>query len=178
MDRRVLAGAAAASVLLVATVVGVLGFGSKEQAPTAVASSTPLPTPTGFRVRATPPGTPAPRPSTFVGISSSIPVKVPAGPLPTATPEPGLWRLEGYVVDESGNPIENVCVVIGPVGCQTFTTKTDERGHWSLDIASGPVTPLTQVTFDFYFEMPGRETVWLRMTPNSSTVFNLVLRKS
>ena len=108
-----------------------------------VAVATPTPEPTPFRPRATPPGTPAPRPSTFVLISSSIPVKVPPAPNPTATPEPGLWRLEGYVVDEQGQPIENVCVVIGPVGCQTYTTKTDERGHWFLDIASGAITPLT-----------------------------------
>ena len=59
-----------------------------------------------------------------------------------------------------------------------FTTKTDERGHWFLDIASGPITPQTQVNFDFFFEIPGRQTVWLRMTPTSSTVFNLVLRKT
>ena len=35
-------------------------------------------------------------------------------------------------MDEAGAPIENVCVVIGPGGCQTFTTKTDERGYWTL----------------------------------------------
>lgn len=82
------------------------------------------------------------------------------------------------MVDEGGTPIENVCVVIGPGGCQTFTTKTDERGHWFLDIASGQVIAGISVNFDFYFEIPGRETVWLRMTPSSSTVFNLVLRKT
>jgi hypothetical protein len=168
-------------LVLGAIAFAVLGQGRASQpqastSPVAVATLTPEPTP--FRPRATPPGTPAPRPSTFVLISASIPVKVPPAPNPTATPEPGLWRLEGYVIDESGNPIENVCVVIGPVPCQTFTTKTDERGHWSLDIASGPITPLTQVNFDFYFEIPGRETVWLRMTPTTSTVFNLILRKT
>jgi hypothetical protein len=182
LDRRVQLAAAGAGVLLLGAVgFAVLGPGLAsrgEPAATPAAAPTATPAPTPFRPRATPPGTPAPRPSTFVLISSSIPVKVPPAPRPTATPEPGLWRLEGYVVDEAGQPIENVCVVIGPVGCQTFTTKTDERGHWFLDIASAPVTPLTQVNFDFYFEIPGRETVWLRMTPNSSTVFNLVLRKT
>jgi len=182
-ERRVyLAAAGGGLVLLGAVAFAILGRGPAslpEPTASAAAVSTPTSEPTPFRPRATPPGTPAPRPSTFVLISSSIPVnKVPPAPKPTATPEAGLWRLEGYVVDESGDPIENVCVVIGPVGCQTYTTKTDERGHWFLDIASGPITPLTQVNFDFYFEIPGRETVWLRMTPQSSTVFNLVLRKT
>ena len=181
-ERRIYLAAAGGGVVLFGAIAfAVLGQGPASQAqpstsPVAVATPTPEPTP--FRPRATPPGTAAPRPSTFVLISSSIPVKVPPAPRPTATLEPGLWRLEGYVVDESGNPIENVCVVIGPVGCQTYTTKTDERGYWSLDIASAPITPLTQVNFDFYFEIPGRETVWLRMTPQSSTFFNLILRKT
>jgi hypothetical protein len=96
---------------------------------------------------------------------------VPPLAAPTATPEPGLWRLEGYVVDESGQPIENVCVVIGPLGCQSFSPHTDERGYYFVDVAAA------QVTFDFYFEMPGHETVWWRTSPNGSTTFNLVLRR-
>jgi hypothetical protein len=177
-----LAAAAGIAVLaLGAAGFAVLGPGLTSRAePAAPATGTPTATqaPTPFRVRATPPGTPAPRPSTFITISASVPVKVPPAPRATATPEPGLWRLEGYVVDEAGTPIENVCVVIGPGGCQIFTTKTDERGYWSLDIASGQASAGISVNFDFYFEMPGHETVWLRMTPTSSTVFNLVLRKT
>ena len=183
-ERRVyLAAVGGGVVLLGAIAFAVLGRGPgslPEPSASAAVVSTPTPEPTPFRPRATPPGTPAPRPSTFVLISATIPVsaKVPRSAVATPTPEPGLWRLEGYVMDESGNPLENVCVVIGPVPCQTFTTKTDERGHWFLDIASGPITPLTQVNFDFYFEIPGRETVWLRMTPTTGTVFNLVLHKT
>jgi hypothetical protein len=178
LDRRVLWGGAAVGVL----VVGVIGFAltARDEARTPVSASTPTPVPsaTAFRPRATPPGTPAPRPSSFVDASTSIPVsaKVPPLAVPTASPEPGLWRIEGHVVDESGTPIENVCVVIGPVGCQMFTTKTDERGHYFLDVAR----PLNGVTtnFDFFFEYPGRETVWMRITPSGSTFFNVVLRKT
>jgi hypothetical protein len=104
-------------------------------------------------------------------------VSPPPAPGPTATPEPGLWRVEGFVVDEAGKPIENVCVVIGPVSCQLFSPKTDERGHWFVDVAAA-ATALVQLEFDFYFEQPGRETVWLRANPQGPTVFNLVLRKT
>ena len=179
LDRRVLWGAVAAGVLLIATVVGVIGSAlvGKQEASGPVGASTPIPTATPFRPRVTPPGTAAPRPATFVEISASIPVSAKIPPLasPTASPEPGLWRIEGYVVDESGNPIENVCVVIGPVPCQLFTTKTNERGHYFLDVAQ-PLGGIT-TTFDFYFEYPGRETVWMRIIPTTSTFFNLVLRK-
>jgi hypothetical protein len=180
VDRRLLLGGGAVVVGL-----GVIAFVLTSSAPaargetqTTAGPSTPNPTATPFRQRATPPGTPAPRPSTFVGLTQSIPVKVTPGVRATPTPEPGLWRIEGYVVDESGAPIENVCVVIGPVPCQPFTPKTDERGHYFFDVASAPVNAVTQVTFDLYFEYPGRETKWVRIIPTSSTVFNLILRRS
>jgi hypothetical protein len=179
-DRRVLWGAAALVVLVVGTLVVVVvsALTANEEARAPVGSSTPIPAATAFRPRATPPGTAAPRPATFVDVTASIPVsdKVPPLASPTASPDPGLWRIEGHVVDESGTPIENVCVVIGPVACQTFTTKTDERGHYFLDVAQ----PLNGVTtnFDFFFEYPGRETVWMRVTPSGPTFFNLVLRKA
>jgi hypothetical protein len=177
IDRRVMWGGAGAAIVL----LGVAGFILARPTPTApvgASEPTPIPTATPIRARATPPGTPAPRPTAPVGISASIPVKVPPGPLPTATPEPGLWRIEGYVVDEAGQPIENVCVVVGPAGCRPFSPHTDERGHYFIDVASASVSATVSVAFNFYFEMPGRETVWMRVLPTSSTVFNLVLRKT
>jgi hypothetical protein len=103
-------------------------------------------------------------------------VSPPSAPRSSPTPEPGLWRLEGYIVDEAGKPIENVCVVIGPVPCAQYSPHTDERGHYFVDIAAaGSQTVL--LAYDFYFEIPGRQTVWLRMTPTGSTTFNAVLKR-
>jgi hypothetical protein len=93
---------------------------------------------------------------------------------PTATPQPGLWRVEGYVVDESGNPLKDVCVVVGPHGCQKFSPHTDDRGHYFLDVAA---TKEVTTAFDFYFEMPGRETVWWHFVPGGPIEFNVVLKR-
>ena len=178
LDPRVRIGAAAVAVLLV--LGGVLAVALSSNAgptPAAVTSPAVEPPATPPRVRSTPVGTPAPRPATFVGIAASIPVSPPPAPRSSPTPEPGLWRLEGYIVDESGKPIENVCVVIGPVPCQQYSPKTDERGHYFVDIAAaGSNTVL--LAYDFYFEIPGRETVWLRMTPSGSTTFNALLKRA
>jgi hypothetical protein len=169
-----IAAVAALAVLLLA--VAVLVFASARLGPAATTTSTPTPPPatqTPRIARATPVGTPGPRPTTFVGIAASVPVSPPSAPRPTASPEPGLWRLEGYVVDEQGKPIENVCVVIGPVGCQPYSPHTDERGNYSFDVAASPLL----TNYDFYFEMPGYRTVWLRMVPTGSTTFNAVLKR-
>jgi len=179
LDPRVRIGAAALAVVLV--VGGVLAVTLSPKAaptgPAAAASPTPEPPATPGRVRSTPAGTAAPRPATFVGIDKSIPVSPPPAPRSSPTPEPGLWRLEGYIVDESGKPIENVCVVIGPVPCQQYSPKTDERGHYFVDIAAAGTNTIL-LAYDFYFEIPGRETVWLRMTPSGSSTFNAVLKRT
>jgi hypothetical protein len=178
LDPRVRIGAAVVAVVVV--VGAILGIAlPKSSVPVAVASPTPTvePSATPARVRSTPFGTPAPRPAAFVGIDKSIPVSPPPAPRSSPTPEPGLWRLEGYIVDESGAPIENVCVVIGPVPCSQYSPKTDERGHYFVDIAAAG-TNTVLLAYDFYFEIPGRQTVWLRMTPTGSSTFNAVLKRT
>jgi hypothetical protein len=124
--------------------------------------------------RTTPPGTPAPTPDVALSDSASAEVSLTPKPAatPTASPEPGLWRLQGYVVDEGEQPLAGVCVVVGPHGCQQFSPHTDENGHWFLDIAADKGT-----AFDFYFEIPGHQTVWWHSLPNGPTEFNVVLRK-
>jgi hypothetical protein len=178
LDPRIRIGAAVLAVVLVLGGGIAFALGGSGSPKSAVATSpTPEPSATPPRVRSTPAGTAAPRPATFVTISASVPVSPPAAPRSSPTPEPGLWRLEGYIVDEAGKPIENVCVVIGPVSCAQYSPKTDERGHYFVDIAAvGSQTLL--LAYDFYFEIPGRQTVWLRMTPQGSTTFNAVLKRS
>jgi hypothetical protein len=178
LDPRVQIGAAVVAIVLVfGGALAVAQGGSSGAAKPVSTSPTVEPSATPPRVRSTPAGTAAPRPPTFVGITASVPVAAPAAPRSSPTPEPGLWRLEGYMVDEAGKPIENVCVVIGPVACAQYSPKTDERGHYFVDIAAvGSQTLL--LAYDFYFEIPGRQTVWLRMTPQGSTTFNAVLKRS
>jgi len=138
--------------------------------PTALAGpETPPPTPVP-----TPSGTPAPVPSEATIESAEIVTPSPkpaATPIPT--PDPALWRIEGTVVDEAGKPLEAVCVVVGPHGCQPYSPHTDENGHYYLDIAHSDIKTM----FDFYFEMPGHQTVWWQVTPNGPVVFNVVLHK-
>jgi len=149
-------------------------------APTAssTAEVTPSAEPTATEPPPTPTGTPAPHPSEAVDTAASASVSSPsAAPsaTPTPSPQPGLWRVEGYVVDESGNPLRNVCVVVGPHGCQKYSPHTDDQGHYFLDVAaSKDVT----TAFDLYFEMPGRQTVWWHFTPGGPIEFNVVLKGS
>ena len=77
------------------------------------------------------------------------------------------------MVDESGNPLKNVCVVVGPHGCQKFSPHTDAQGHYFLDVAAATTV---HTSFDFYFEMPGHETVWWHFTPTGPIEFNVVLK--
>ena len=178
LDPRVRIGAAAVAVLVIGGILAVALSPKVEPAPAAaVATQTVEPSATAPRVRSTPVGTAAPRPATFVGLEKSIPVSPPPAPRSSPTPEPGLWRLEGYIVDESGKPLENVCVVIGPVPCAQYSPKTDERGHYFVDIAAAG-TNTVLLAYDFYFEIPGRETIWLRMTPQGSSTFNAVLKRT
>jgi hypothetical protein len=149
--------------------------------PTAGVSSTGISVPVSIAPTEPPPtpeGTPAPKPSVAVDTGASASINPPPPP-PSATatpsPQPGLWRVQGYVVDESGNPLKNVCVVVGPHGCQKYSPHTDDHGHYYLDVAaSKDVT----TAFDFYFEMPGRETVWWHVTPGGPIDFNVVLKPS
>jgi hypothetical protein len=177
LDPRVQIGAA---VVVLVIVVAILAIAlSPKASTTPVAAATPgvEASATQPRVRSTPVGTAAPRPATFVTIAASVPVSPPPAPRSSPTPEPGLWRLEGYIVDEQGKPIENVCVVIGPVPCSQYAPHTDERGHYFVDIAAAG-TQTVLLAYDFYFEIPGRQTVWLRMTPTGGTTFNAVLKRT
>jgi hypothetical protein len=177
LDPRIQIGAA---VVVLVILVAILAIALSPKAPTTpAAAATPgvEASATQPRVRSTPVGTAAPRPATFVTIAASVPVSPPPAPRSSPTPEPGLWRLEGYIVDEQGKPIENVCVVIGPVPCSQYAPHSDERGHYFVDIAAaGSQTVL--LAYDFYFEIPGRQTVWLRMTPTGATTFNAVLKRT
>jgi hypothetical protein len=170
---------AVAAVVLAAGVFLLLG---SRNAPSSTVTASPTPSEAAAQASAptppppTPEGTPAPPPSNPVETGAPAQFTPPATPAQaTATPtvEPGLWRVQGYVFDESGKPLKDVCVA-GPRGCLPYTPHTDERGHWFIDVAQ-PINGIT-TNFDFYFQMPGRETVWWHFTPTGPIDFNVVLK--
>src|SRR6185369_9266327 len=81
---------------------------SAEPTTSAVAEPSAAATP-AVTAAATPEGTPAPIPSEATAISAEIKTPPPP-PNPTETPAPqaGLWRVDGYVVDSDGKPLERV----------------------------------------------------------------------
>ncbi len=114
--------------------------------------------------------TPITSPSIAIAFSAKIRTPEPiAGATPTPTPGPGLWRIQGYVVDAEGTPLADVCVAVGPNGCQKFSPHTDDRGHWFLDVAAG------RANFDFFLSLPGYDTVWLHLQPTGPAEYNVVL---
>jgi hypothetical protein len=177
LDPRVQIGAAVVVLVIVVAILAIALSPKASTTPAAAATPGVEASATQPRVRSTPVGTAAPRPATFVTIAASVPVSPPPAPRSSPTPEPGLWRLEGYIVDEQGKPIENVCVVIGPVPCSQYAPHSDERGHYFVDIAAAG-TQTVLLAYDFYFEIPGRQTVWLRMTPTGATTFNAILKRT
>jgi hypothetical protein len=126
--------------------------------PTVPPTNTALPLPQGAGVAA------------FTSAPVSPP---PPASTPTPTPDPAVWRFEGRVVDEGGASVSDVCVVIGPRGCQRFSPHTDDRGVYSFDVPQNP-----NVVYDLYFQKDGFVTVWLRTQPTAPTVFNVILHRT
>jgi hypothetical protein len=101
------------------------------------------------------------------------PVPIPATQ-PPATATPGLgpgtaYRIEGVVVDELGAPLPNVCIAIGPNGCQDHSPRTDARGVYFLDF------PQATVDYDLHFTKDGYKEFTQRIRPSQNQVLNLVL---
>jgi hypothetical protein len=123
-----------------------------------------------------PTNTALPLPSGVGGILfTSAPSVSPPPPPRSATPTPdaAVWRFEGRVVDDTGASLGDVCVVIGPRGCQRFSPHTDDRGVYFFDVPQIPT-----VVYDLYFEKDGFVTVWYRTQPTSPTTFNVVLHRT
>lgn len=118
-------------------------------------------------------GTPAPTASVpLPWVTPSEPPPPPPSSRPTPTPDPAIWRFEGVVSNEAGEPIPEVCVVIGPRGCQPGSIRTDSDGRYWVDMPQK-----TNVVYDLYFAKEGYEVVWHRAQPERPTQFNVVLRR-
>ncbi len=154
-----------ASSLVFTLLVGACG-GAADTSPRSTAAvaptgavSTRLPDPTAARLVA-------------IG-SSGNPVMISAT-VPPATPTPGIgpgaaYRMEGVVVDELGAPLSNVCIAIGPNGCQDHSPRTDTRGVYFIDF------PAAEVDYDLHFTKDGYKEFDQRLRPTRSQVLNVVL---
>ena len=100
---------------------------------------------------------------------------IPIQPTPSpATPTPGMnpgtqYRIEGIVVDEVGAPVSDVCVEIGPNGCQPHSPRTDTRGIYFVDF------PAAQVSYDLHFTKDGYKPYSTRLQPTQNQILNIVL---
>lgn len=115
---------------------------------------------------------PPPEPPASAAIAVPVaPAATRAPATPTPSPDPNVWRVEGVLIDETTKlPIREVCVVIGPHGCQRGSVRTDGRGVFYFDVPQVPT-----VFYDLYFVKDGYWTVWLRIKPEGPSVYNLAL---
>jgi hypothetical protein len=103
--------------------------------------------------------------------TSAIVPPAPSPATPTPTPDPNIWRFEGRVVNEAGQPLMEVCVVVGPHGCQPYGPHTDELGRYYVDLPQNPA-----IEYEIRFEKEGFFTVYYRLQPAGPTEFHVVLR--
>jgi hypothetical protein len=120
--------------------------------------------------------TPSPEPTAaqLIAIGSKGNVLMIAPTKSPATPTPAIgagaaYRMEGVVVDDSGTPLANVCIAIGPNGCQDHSPRTDVRGVYFIDF------PAAEVDYDLHFTKDGYQEFDQRLKPTRSAVLNIVL---
>ena len=136
------------------------------------ATPTPSPSATGSgEIRTLPPPASASLSPAPILTSAPITYSPPPPSTPTPTVAPGMWRWEGVVVDADEKPVEGVCIVIGPNGCQPTNPRTDARGAWFVDFPQAPVQ------YDLHFTKEGYATYSARVTPTANWTFNVVLQR-
>jgi hypothetical protein len=96
------------------------------------------------------------------------PTQPPATPTPTRGPGTA-YRIEGVVVDDVGIPVSDVCIAIGPNGCQDHSPRTDARGVYFIDF------PNADVEYDLHFTKDGYKEILKRLKPTANQVLNLIL---
>ena len=97
---------------------------------------------------------------------------------PAATPTPyppppveGLWRIEGKITDQSNQPIQGVCLAIGPLGCKPTSPRSDKDGMFYFDL------PPANVDYDFHFTKDGYQELSVRVHPTSPGTFLYVMNR-
>jgi hypothetical protein len=186
-DPRTVAGIAAAVLVLgfatlavisgAPDVRGIVGISPTPTGSASIAEPSSRPTvalPASFSPL--PEQTPVPPDKTPEGVDrvaeTSAPISPPPLTSPTPTPDPLVWRFEGIVVDTDGKPIDNVCVIIGPRGCQRGSIRTKDGGRYYIDMPQNAT-----IVYDLFFALEGYEVVWHRAQPRGPTMFNVILRR-
>jgi len=75
------------------------------------------------------------------------------------------------VIAETNKPIEGVCLVIGPVGCQAVSPRSDKDGRFYFDL------PVANVDYDLHFVKVGYQQFDVRIHPTGPSTFNYVLKR-
>ena len=115
---------------------------------------------------------PSAKPIVAVNLKGDVvpiaPTQAPATATPTLGPGTS-YRIEGVIVDELGAPLPNVCIAIGPNGCQDHSPRTDARGVYFIDF------PKAEVEYELHFTKDGYQEIRQRLKPTNNQVLNLVL---
>ena len=171
----------AAAVLLASVLALACGPASPIALPNTEASSVPsassptaTPVPTGTETLA-PVASESATPTPLANIAQAEPAVTyspPPPPTPWPTVAPGLWRWQGVVVDPSGQPVDGVCIAVGPHGCQPSSPRTDARGAWYIDFPQAAA-----VSYDLHFAKDGFQTFDVRVTPTSGWTLDVTLKE-
>lgn len=144
-------------------------------APSPTASPPPLPSPSAIPEAPVVKAEPAPSvpPADAEAAKPVEAAKTQAPARPTPSPDPATWRVEGVVLEvEAKQPIADVCMAIGPHGCQRGSVRTDSRGVFYIDVPQNP-----NVIYDLYFLKDGFAPVWVRIKPEGPSVYNVALAR-
>ena len=88
-----------------------------------------------------------------------------------ASGEP-VWRVDGRITDASSTPLADVCVAIGPRGCQPLGPHSGLDGSWSFDF------PQVAVTYDLHFTKEGYRQVDVRIDLIAPRRVDVVMERS
>ena len=92
------------------------------------------------------------------------------GPPGASSGEP-VWRVEGRITDTASNPIGDVCVAIGPNGCQRASPHSAGDGYWSFDF------PQVAVSYTLHFTKQGYRDVDMRFILNGPRRVDVVMER-
>lgn len=89
----------------------------------------------------------------------------------TPTAQSGMWRVQGTITDTQKQPIEGVCVGVGPAVCTPTNPRSDSQGHWFIDF------PAVSVEYDLHFTKDGYQPGATRVKLTGPQILGVVLTR-